>query len=343
MLVSPLAEHFRRHGGELVEYRGSLTRADGGEAAALLPDWPRGQVLLSDASWRAQLAVGGADARSWLNGMISANVRDLEPGRWAPSFQLDPKGHILATLEVACLGANSFLLLTDESQRAGLEQRLRRYIFVSKLSLEDRSERWSGLRLRGPEWAQAWRRAGLAELKLAAGELGAVRLPDGSEGLGLGAAAGGIAQLELLAPAAAMAELWERLEAVALAVGSGVVERDRILSREPRYGTDITAGELPQETGQAGWLDFTKGCYVGQEIVERIRARGAVHRHWRALALGAEAPPGAAIEAEGRAVGQLTSVARRGPDWLGLGYLRDPHQAPGTVLAVGGVAARVEA
>ena len=343
MLVSPLAEHFRRQGGELAEYRGSLTRADGGEAAALPPDWPRHQVVLSDASWRAVLAISGSEARKWLNGMISANVRDLAIGRWVPSFQLDPKGHILATLDVACVGADSFLLLTDEAQRVGLEQRLRRFIFISKLCLEDSSERWSGLRLRGPEWPQAWRHAGLAELALAAGEEKPVRLGDGSEGIGLGSAPGGIAQLELLAPTAAIAEMWTRLEKAAQPVGAAVVERDRILSREPRYGADITAGELPQETGQADRLDFTKGCYIGQEIVERVRARGAVHRHWSALALAAEAPPGAAIEAEGRAVGQLTSIARRGADWLGLGYVRDPHQAPGTVLAVEGVAARVEA
>lgn len=338
-----MTDAFRHDGGSLADYRGSLTRSDGGEAVVLTPAWPHGQTVLYDASWRAVLAVAGPDARTWLNGMVSANVRDLTPGRHSPSFQLDPKGHILAMLDVVGLDGGAFLLLTDESERAELEARLRRYVFISKLTIEDRSEAWSALRLRGPAWSAAWSGAGLPELELEPGASAALRLEGEVGAVALASAPGGVPQLELLAPAPALRSVWQRLQAVSVSAGSAVQERDRILSRVPRYGMDVTAAELPQETGQLDRLDFAKGCYIGQEIVERIRARGAVHRHWLAYRFPQIVPAGAAVEVEGRAVGKLTSLAARGRDWFGLGYIREPHQTPGTAVTAGGVAGEVEA
>ncbi|MGH9468618.1 MAG: YgfZ/GcvT domain-containing protein [Terriglobales bacterium] len=318
MLTTPLEQHHSRQGLALAPYRGSLTLAGGPEALVFEP-WPQEQLLLYDASWRAVSAVTGPDARKWLNGMISANVRDLPPGQFTPSFQLDPKGHVLATLEIACTGPDAFLLLSDEEQRAGLEQRLRGFIFISKLQMEDRSQAWSSLRLRGPRAAEVAAQAGWCATALTAG---AVRsLPEA--GWTLASAAGGIPQLECVAPVADVVALWHRLEGQATVAGSGAQEQDRIVSRQPLYGVDITAAELPQETGQLDRLSFTKGCYIGQEIVERIRARGAVHRHWGAFRLDAPVAAGDAIEHDGRDVGALTSVAAERGQWLGLGYARE--------------------
>lgn len=347
MRNSPLVERFRQAGGTLSDYCGGLTRTDGGEGTNFFPHWPESQVLLYDSSWRAALAVTGPDARKWLNGMVTANLRDLVPGAVAPSFQLDPKGHILATLDVACLAAESFLLLSDEAQRAGLLDRLRRFVFISKLTIEDRSEAWGACTLRGPAWGAAWRRAELPALAIVAGQCAPVPLPEAPEASGAGlaivSAPGNVPQVELWAPASALPGLWERLSAVATPAGTEVYERDRILSRVPRFGTDLGPGELPQETGQADRLDFTKGCYIGQEIVERIRARGAVHRHWTGFAFPAAVAPGTPVQVEGREVGQVTSVAARGAGWFGLGYIRDPFQGRATPVQAGAVAGLVEA
>ncbi|MGN6592651.1 MAG: CAF17-like 4Fe-4S cluster assembly/insertion protein YgfZ [Terriglobales bacterium] len=334
MEESPLLELWAGK-ADVEEYRGCRLRV-GQETEP--PAWPPDQVLLYDAGWRAVLTVEGPEARKWLNGMITANVRDLAPGRWAPSFQLDPKGHILAELSVACTGADAFLLLSDETQRAGLLERLRRFVFISKLTITDASAAWSAVQWRGPGAGAAAVAAGVAAAELQPGEVAAS--PAG--GWWLAGEAGGIELGEWLAPAEAIRAAWPRLLPQARPAGSAAQERDRILSRVPRYGADITAAELPQETGQLDHLDYTKGCYIGQEIVERIRARGAVHRHWAAFQFPEAVAAGSEVQAEGKAVGKVTSVTQRGGGWLGLGYIRDPHHQPGQTVAAGAVTGTVE-
>jgi aminomethyltransferase len=106
---------------------------------------------------------------------------------------------------------------------------------------------------------------------------------------------------------------------------------------------DIRERDLPQETGQMRALNFTKGCYVGQEIVERIRSRGAVHRHFAGFEIEGAAPaPGTKVQASAKDVGEVTSVATL-PDGrtVALGYVRKEVGAPGTSVTIGGSSARV--
>jgi len=128
-------------------------------------------------------------------------------------------------------------------------------------------------------------------------------------------------------------------------VGTEALEKLRILSGVPRYGQDIKDRELPQETEQTRALNFSKGCYLGQEIVERIRSRGIVHRTFVGLELEREAEPGSKIEVEGKEMGYLTSVTRlpnNGKERVvGLGYLRREVAAPGTPVKVGESAGKV--
>jgi folate-binding protein YgfZ len=125
----------------------------------------------------------------------------------------------------------------------------------------------------------------------------------------------------------------------------------RILEGTPLYATDIRDRELPQETGQTRALHFAKGCYLGQEIVERIRSRGNVHRTFSAFRLNGDLPPaGSLLEADGKQVGELTSVAaiplpanygddNSGTVQLGLGYVRREALDRGTPLLYPGGAA----
>ena len=140
--------------------------------------------------------------------------------------------------------------------------------------------------------------------------------------------------------------MWD-VEALAVAgaapVGAEALEMWRITAGIPRYGVDIRERDLPQETGQEHALSFTKGCYIGQEIVERIRSRGGVHRGFTGFRFDGQAPPvGAKIEREGREVGEITSVAvLPSGQAVGLGYLRREAGGPGTAIEVGGVQATV--
>ena len=94
-------------------------------------------------------------------------------------------------------------------------------------------------------------------------------------------------------------------------VGCASLEKFRIAEGIPAYGIDIAESDLPQETSQARALHFNKGCYLGQEIVERIRSRGSVHRHLRHLELSGPVPPVGTelVSSDGKPAGQITSAA----------------------------------
>jgi aminomethyltransferase len=117
------------------------------------------------------------------------------------------------------------------------------------------------------------------------------------------------------------------LKAGATPTGSSALNLFRISRGIPQFGQDIRDRDLPQETGQARALNFTKGCYLGQEIVERIRSRGAVHRQFMAFAVEGPLPEaGSKIQADGKEVGEITSSAilplPSGDRPAALGYLR---------------------
>lgn len=161
---------------------------------------------------------------------------------------------------------------------------------------------------------------------------------------------------DLLAPryevwlsAEQMQAAWDALlKAGATPAGAAALELARIAAGVPRYSQDIRERDLPQETGQTRALSFTKGCYIGQEIVERIRARGKLHRGFTGLRIleGSLPAPGSKVLAGGKEVGEVTSVAllpaKAGEIAAALGYMRSEAEAPGTAVEVGASRATVE-
>jgi folate-binding protein YgfZ len=114
----------------------------------------------------------------------------------------------------------------------------------------------------------------------------------------------------------------------------------RIAAGIPRYGQDIRERDLPQETEQERALNFSKGCYIGQEIVERIRSRGSVHRKFTGFEVGGPLPaPGMKIQADGKELGEITSAASLpladGERPVALGYVRRELAVPGKALNAG--------
>jgi folate-binding protein YgfZ len=137
-------------------------------------------------------------------------------------------------------------------------------------------------------------------------------------------------------------QLWDALRAAGAApVGSEALELQRIVSGIPQYGVDIRERDLPQETEQARALNFNKGCYVGQEIVERIRSRGAVHRKFSGFVAHGGEPiaVGAKVVAGEKEVGEITSAASlrfAGREkTVALGYIRREVGVPGREVMVG--------
>jgi aminomethyltransferase len=141
-------------------------------------------------------------------------------------------------------------------------------------------------------------------------------------------------------------DLWNTLTGTgAIACGSSSLEQLRILEGTPAYSVDITNKDLPQETGQMRALHFTKGCYLGQEIVERIHSRGNVHRTLSGFILRNAGPTaGTPLLADGKPVGEITSITRVvipdvGERVIALGNIRREALERGTTLMAHGTVA----
>ena len=299
---------------ELAAYRGVLTPreldAAEGETAALISG-----VAIHDLGWLRRVAVRGEDRFRWLSGMVTNTVNDLGTNAGAWNLVLNAQGRIQGDLHVWRDGERLELVIAaDQYER--LLAHLERFIIMDDVELEPLSLDSTG-ELTG-ETA-----LGLTGT-LAAGVLTQLGLPTPepmtnarTEWNGLEVrvvrAYGVLApHYELWVRAAEIPALWRALvEAGALPVGAATLEAFRIAEGIPAYGIDIAERDLPQETSQMRALCFSKGCYLGQEIVERIRSRGSVHRHLRPLELSGPIPVGGAeltLE-DGAVAGQITSAA----------------------------------
>jgi folate-binding protein YgfZ len=311
------------------------------------------------------LRITGADATRWLNGMVTNNIRDLAPGEGTYNFLLNAQGRILGdcTIYRSCAeGATEFILETTSAQIDAIETLLESYIIMDEVELarvlyvDGTLPGQRGLAVLGKEAGTLLRRT-LHLLDHPITQLPAPghMLADRSDG----------APLVVFAPPSSTIfpcfEVWcqsgllldlvlqNLLSMGAVALSPKSVEAHRVLSGHPRYGTDIrnseTARDLPQETGQTHALHFTKGCYLGQEIVERIRSRGQVHRSFMRFALtGAmptlPAPLTATLAGQTRSAGELTSAIELGDTLHAIGYIRREFAAQ-TLAYPGGVATPV--
>jgi folate-binding protein YgfZ len=284
---------------------------------------------------RTLLSLTGRDRTRWLNGMVSNNIRDLAVGHGVYAFVLTPQGHIQADVYAFNRG-ESLLVETDRAQAETLLRIFRKYIIMDKVEIEDLSEKVTAFGIMGPKSADV-----LAMLNVK--DLGNLQVTDVKwDGATLTLVRGdnpSFRNYELWVPAEHADSIWNALlQAGAVEVHEQTLETFRILSGIPKIGQDTREKTLPQETGQERALNFNKGCYIGQEIVERIRARGAVHKTFVGFVVeGAAARPGTKIESEGKEVGEITSVAAEPLEGkrLALGYLRREFLGTDKTLTAG--------
>lgn len=294
---------------------------------------------------RVKFLVTGKDRTRWLNGMISNNIRDLAPNRGTYNFLLTPQGRIQGDLYAYNRG-ESVLLDVERKQAARVLELLQKHIIMDKVELQDRSSDLAALAAQGPAAEATLRSAGFAVPQLEPLQIQDTRWLEAD-----------LALARMPREVAEGFEIWGKpadlnrvrdalLAAGAAAVGHQAWEMYRIERGIPRYGVDIGERDLPQETGQDRALNFSKGCYVGQEIVERIRSRGAVHRVFAGFAFESGPPAvGSKITVDGKDAGEITSTAKLPGDedapLIGLGYIRREYSKPETVIAVDGIAGRV--
>ncbi len=345
MAHTALYDKLAAAGARVAEYCGVETAAvfaDGRSEYFAL----RAGCGLYDLGWRARIRVTGDDRVRWLNGMLSNNMRDLPGGRGAYNFVLNAQGHILGDLYAYNRG-DHFLLDIERFQIPKLLPLLQRYIISDKVELADICDQLTAIGIQGPKSQEVLRRAGFEVGKIEPLQVKNVTWHGLDISLARMAGADFVGY-EIWSGPENVAVIWDALIAAgATPVGTDALEMFRVAAGIPRYGQDIRERDLPQETGQMQALSFTKGCYVGQEIVERIRSRGAVHRAFTGFVVESGRPaPGERLARDGKEIGELTSVlavpTSNGDRPLALGYLRREAAGPGSVASAGEAQVRVE-
>jgi aminomethyltransferase len=290
-----------------------------------------------DLSSRAKVALTGSDRVRWLNGMITNNVRDLAVGNGVYGFLLNPQGRILGDLYAYNRG-ESLLIDTDQSQLPTVLALFDRYIIMDDVEVANLDGKLTAIGVAGPGSRDVLRSAGLEINELAPLQV-TDTLWDNVNVTIIRNDNPAIESYELWLGPEHISSLQEALvRAGAKSVGSEALDLIRIAAGVPRYGQDIRERDLPQETEQKRALHFTKGCYVGQEIVERIRSRGNVHRKFTGFEVDGQLPlPGTKIQANGKEVGEITSSATlpvaTGGRPVALGYIRREAEKPGNELS----------
>jgi folate-binding protein YgfZ len=333
---------------QLCAYRGVLTPreldAPAVETAALASG-----AAIHDLGWMRRVEVRGEDRFRWLSGMVTNTVNDLFPDSGAWNLVLNAQGRIQGDLTVWREGEelspkrrNSAAGLTRIGDKSGdrlrgtpfagesgleleiaadqcgrLLEHLNGFIIMDDVELVPLGEEPAGeagsetaLGLTGPQADEVLERLGLPVF---VHPMRARRVEWNGIDLRILRGYGVLApHYEFWLPTVGIAKLWSCLRTAGAApVGCNSLEIFRIAEGIPVYGIDMVERDLPQETSQLRALHFNKGCYLGQEIVERIRSRGNVHRHLRHLELFGPVPAqGTELTLEGGAVaGQITSAA----------------------------------
>ncbi|MDA2914283.1 aminomethyltransferase family protein [Acidobacteriia bacterium AH_259_A11_L15] len=345
---SPLAATYREAGAEFATVRGCRLPERFSDVVAECRAVRQAAGVL-DRSDRAHLAATGADAKDFLHRMLSNDVHRLQPGQGCYAALLNAQGQMQADLYVFQM-EDHLLLETGFPLKDRLRGTLDNYVIADDVTLEDRSQPLAALSVEGPAAGKLLRAAGAARLPaqeldharvtLGGGPVLVVRLSEtGEEGYRL-----------IFAVEYAQA-LWDALAARREAVpwqpvGCAALNILRIEAGIPWYGVDMDERTLPPEAGlEARAISYNKGCYVGQEIIERVHSRGHVNRRLTGLVLSGESLPGAGarLVSNGKDVGYLTSAVRsptlRHP--IALGYVRREYLQPGTRLSLEGGTAEV--
>ena len=309
-------------------------------------------VARSGAVWlerpaRGRLWLAGSDRLSYLQGLLTNDTRALGPGQGCYAAYLTPQGRMIADMRLYEM-EDGLLMTVPAPAAAALRDRFDSLVFAEDVRVEDRTAALAQIGLHGPGAAAAAERA--------LGAPGAVtplaafhhrRLPFGDATIVVASTDELGGGLDLFVEAPLAAPLREALGAAgAVAVAAAVAEVLRVEAGVPEFGVDMDEETIPLEAGiEARAVSFTKGCYVGQEVIVRVlhRGQGRVARRLVGLTIGDVDPSassvpaaGATLRAEGRDVGRLTSAVRSPAldHVVALGYVHRDFTLPGTRLFV---------
>ncbi len=300
----------------------------------------RDSAAILDLSDRGRIRVTGDDRARLLHAMTTNHVQGLKPGEGLYAFFLNAQGQIQADVYVLCFEDHLLLDVEPETRQAVYEH-LDRFIIADDVTLEDVTEATFAFGLEGPRALELAGAAGMTAPHAACSHT--EWEPYSVAAISFSGAPG----VQVYGPAL------RKDEALGLLTNAGAIEATaadgeafRITKFKPRYGRDFTEKSLPQETQQMkAAVHFQKGCYLGQEIVERVRSRGHVNKLLVGFTGDSEHVPevGAAVAYGGKEDGEVTSAVAVDGKFYGLAIVRAQVAQPGTIVGIDGRPATVVA
>jgi folate-binding protein YgfZ len=284
-------------------------------------------AVLFDRSDRTLLRVTGRDARSWLHNLVTNAVKTLEAGRGVYVFAADVRGRTLFDLNILALEGELWLDL-DRAAAPGAQEHLEKHIIMEDVRLEALTPPTARLAVSGPAVGESAVRLGVPQFA-ALPALAHVGLADAESTRLVRHDFAGGPGFELILPQEQARSWWRRMAADlgVRAAGWRTLDLLRIEAGIPWLGRDIDEKVIPPETGQIErGISYHKGCYLGQEVIERMRSHGSMARQLVRVEMDdwADLDLPAALTSGGQDAGRITSLVRN-PEtarWVGLGYLR---------------------
>ena len=294
-------------------------------------------VALHDSSYVGRIKATGEDVLDLLHRISTNDLLSLEPGHGAPTVLTTDRGRILDLLAVLNLG-DHILLLTGPNTRDTVIEWIDKYTFVEDITLKDVTASTVMLSVMGP---------GSHSLL---SELAGVELePNRSAPASIGGAEAQVIRrdlvdhprYEIVVARQDSEPVWKELTAAgAIPIGLEAYEALRVEAGEPSSDRELGDAYNPLETGLWGSISFTKGCYIGQEVIARLDTYQKVQKHLVSLSFspGARVTEGVKLSVESREVGQVTSVAvlPTTGDAIGMGYVRKEAAEVGTQIDLDG-------
>jgi folate-binding protein YgfZ len=349
VIDTPLAHVHQRAGAKVSPWFGCALPEEFG-------DWrqefrfAQESVALIDKTYRCHISFSGPDRVRYLNAILTNNVKDLALSHGIPSLLLNAQGHILAEIETYALPEQLFCV-SYAMIRPRLIETLEKYIIMDDVALLDETQKYGTVGLEGPAAARvAWELtnidlSSLDELARHETRIGEIPCVTSRRSPGEFIGAEFLVERQFLEP------LWSVLAQQAREVGGGptgyaAMNALRLEQGIPWYSYDYGEKQIPNEAGLLeSHLSFTKGCYTGQEIVERVRSRGHVNRQRVNLKFDGQTVPqsGDALTVGGSEAGYITRAALHPVLGfaIGMGYVRRENNSLGSELQWAGGTARV--
>ncbi|MFT5683107.1 MAG: folate-binding protein YgfZ [Myxococcota bacterium] len=330
---SPLAAWHADHGATMTDIDGvslpaRYTGVDAEIAAA------RSGVGLLDLSHLPTITIESSDAKRWCNGMFTNNIRKMSTGEGSRSAMCDDRGRVQGLIDLYCTSDDSFFAVLDGVDLGWFNKRYGMYMVLDDIEMEDCSEELVVLSMQGPGVD-----ALLAAVSLPVPEVERGHLTGTFGGAELRVARRdrtGLSGVDLFVPQEVAGALWAALsDAGATPLGHEALDALRILDGRARWPNDGTAKSMVHELRiNEECCAFDKGCYVGQEVINRIDVKGAIQKRLTGLRINGTAPIGAKLLLGERKIGTLTSTAVIDGEQVGLAVLRKVAWEPGTVVTI---------